>query len=115
MKVDLTQPMTTIDGTLITDNGKTIEAGGSPMPAKTLCARALVCDLETDKGKPELKVSRFRMAEKIMACQGSIDLDISEIETIEKRLDEGGFATTVYCRIKNIFDNARRKASDSKK
>ena len=45
MKVDLTQPMTTIDGTLITDDGKTIEAGGSPMPAKTLCARALVCDL----------------------------------------------------------------------
>ena len=104
MKVDLTQPLTQIDGSPLLENDK-------PVLARTVCARALVGDLEEDKGKPESKITRFRLAEKIMEAQGSSDIDLEDLDVIEKRIEQG-FTTTVFVRIKRIFDQARSKASN---
>ena len=104
MNVDLTQPMTTIDGNIIPNSKEDL----SPVSAKTVCARALMTDLEDDKGKPEGKIKRFRCAEKIMNSDGVVDLEIEDMNEIETRLDKA-FTSIIYCRVKEIFDHAKIK------
>ena len=99
MKVDFDCPILSIEGEVLKEQGVVVTV-------RLLCARALACDLETDKDTPEQKVLRFSLAEKIFTTQ-NLSMTEDNFQMIEKRLSGGIFSTTAFCRVKNVFDEAR--------
>ena len=104
MFYDFTQPITNMNGEVLSETDKPVSEGGIPATFGSTCVTALIRTYpgdETVSGK--VKVERFMLAQKINGAKLPVKITNEDVVMI-KELCAKGYGTLVYGRIAELFD-----------
>jgi hypothetical protein len=77
MTLDFTQRLKSLDGSELTENSKPVTLGG-------VAVNALLANYPNEQITGEVKVQRWKLAQKIFSAEAAIGIDIEDVVTIKR-------------------------------